>query len=130
MANATRFAATAQPSRQFRRGVLAHFERRLISERAKDGIIAARARGKHPGRHPLDPDKIAAAIQLVKAGLSPTAAARQLGLGRSTVYREINQAGVERDTRPSQPHVREKFYLPGIWKVLHAVLHSRCLANS
>ncbi len=75
---------------------IAHFERRLIAERTKDGIIAARARGKHPGRHPLDPDKIAAAIQLVKAGLSPTAAARQLSLGRSTVYREVNRAGVER----------------------------------
>jgi DNA invertase Pin-like site-specific DNA recombinase len=81
---------------------IAHFERRLIAERTKDGIIAARARGKHPGRHPLDPDKIAAAIQLVKAGLSPTAAARQLSLGRSTVYREINRAGVERGPQAIQ----------------------------
>jgi hypothetical protein len=32
----------------------------------------------------------------VKAGLSPTAAAKQLGLGRSTVYREVNRAGIER----------------------------------
>jgi hypothetical protein len=30
---------------------------------------------------PLDADKIAAALSLVKAGLSPTAAAKQLGLG-------------------------------------------------
>jgi DNA invertase Pin-like site-specific DNA recombinase len=44
-------------------------------------------RGKHPGRRPLDTDKIAAALSLVKAGLSPTAAAKQLKLGRSTVYR-------------------------------------------
>jgi len=65
-------------------GAIAHFERRLIAERTKDGIAAARARGKRPGRQPLDADKIAAAIKLVKAGLSPTAAARQLGLGRST----------------------------------------------
>jgi DNA invertase Pin-like site-specific DNA recombinase len=77
-------------------GAIAHFERRLIAERTKDGIAAARARGKRPGRPPLDADKIAAAIKLVKAGLSPTAAARQLGLGRSTVYREVNRAGVER----------------------------------
>jgi DNA invertase Pin-like site-specific DNA recombinase len=81
---------------------IAHFERRLIAERTKDGIIAARARGKHPGRHPLDPDKIAAAIQLVKAGLSPTTAARQLSLGRSTVYREISRAGVERGPQAIQ----------------------------
>ncbi len=77
-------------------GAIAHFERRLIAERTKDGIAAARARGKRPGRPPLDADKIAAAIKLVKAGLSPTAAATQLGLGRSTVYREVNRAGVER----------------------------------
>jgi len=35
-------------------------------------------------------------LSLVKAGLSPTAAAKQLGLGRSTVYREVNRAGIER----------------------------------
>ena len=77
-------------------GAIAHFERRLIAERTKDGIAAARARGKRPGRQPLDADKIAAALSLVKAGLSPTAAAKQLGLGRSTVYREVGRAGVER----------------------------------
>jgi DNA invertase Pin-like site-specific DNA recombinase len=60
----------------------------LIAKRTKDGIAAARAKGKHPGRRPLDADKIAAALSLVKAGLSPTAAAKQLGLGRSTVHRE------------------------------------------
>jgi len=77
-------------------GAIAHFERRLIAERTKDGIAAARAHGKHPGRQPLDADKIAAALKLVKAGLSPTAAAKQLGLGRSTVYREVSRAGIDR----------------------------------
>ena len=82
-------------------GAIAHFERRLIAERTKDGIAAARARGKHPGRQPLDADKIAAALKLVKAGLSPTAAARQLGLGRSTVYREVRRAGIDRLPHPA-----------------------------
>jgi amidohydrolase len=77
-------------------GAIAHFERRLIAERTKDGIAAARARGKRPGRRPLDPEKIAAALGLVEAGLSPTVAARQLGLGRSTVYREVGRAGIAR----------------------------------
>ncbi len=81
-------------------GAVAHFERRLIAERTKDGIAAARARGKHPGRQPVDTDKIAAALKLVEAGLSPTMAARQLGLGRSTVYREMALAGVQRPARP------------------------------
>ena len=75
---------------------IAHFERRLIAERTKDGIAAARARGKLPGRRPLDPEKASAALKLVEAGVSPTEAARQLGLGRATFYREMALAGVRR----------------------------------
>ncbi len=79
-------------------GAIAHFERRLIAERTKDGIAAARARGKRPGRQPLDADRIAAALKLVEAGLSPTAVARQLKLGRSTVYRELARTAVQRSS--------------------------------
>ena len=74
-------------------GAIAQFERRLIVERTKDGIAAARAKGKVPGRQPVDADKVQAALNLVQAGLSPTKAASQLGLGRSTVYREVAAAG-------------------------------------
>jgi DNA invertase Pin-like site-specific DNA recombinase len=74
-------------------GAIAHFERRLIAERTKDGTSAARAKGKRPGRKPVDAEKVRAALKLVDAGLSPTAAAKQLGLGRSTVYREMSLAG-------------------------------------
>jgi DNA invertase Pin-like site-specific DNA recombinase len=77
-------------------GAIAHFERRLIAERTKDGIAAARARGKRPGRLPVDLDKVQAALKLVAAGMSPTTAAHQLGLGRSTVYREVAAAGITR----------------------------------
>lgn len=67
-------------------GAIAHFERRLISERTKDGIAAARTKGKRPGRQPLDMGKVDAAIKLVEARVSPTEAAKQLGIGRSTIY--------------------------------------------
>ena len=77
-------------------GAIAHFERRLISERTKDGIAAARAKGKRPGRQPLDMARVEAAIKLVEAQTSPTEAARQLGLGRSTVYREMQRLGINR----------------------------------
>ncbi|MBL7589931.1 recombinase family protein, partial [Escherichia coli] len=77
-------------------GAIAHFERRLIAERTKDGIAAARATGRRPGRQPIDPDNVGAALKLVQAGLSPTEAARQVGLGRATVYREMALAGVAR----------------------------------
>jgi DNA invertase Pin-like site-specific DNA recombinase len=77
-------------------GAIAHFERRLISERTKDGIAAARARGKHPGRQPLDVAKVEAAIKLMEAGIPPAEAAKQLGIGRSTIYREMRRLGVRR----------------------------------
>jgi DNA invertase Pin-like site-specific DNA recombinase len=77
-------------------GAIAHFERRLISERTKDGIAAARAKGKQPGRQPLDQGKVEAVIKLVESSVSPAEAAKQLGLGRSTVYREMRRLGVQR----------------------------------
>ena len=62
-------------------GSIAHFERRLISERTRDGIAAARKRGRTPGRPPLDPETVSAAEKLIAAGLSPARAAKQLGIG-------------------------------------------------
>jgi len=70
-------------------GALAQFERRLIAERTRDGLANARTKGRRPGRPPLDPDKREAALLLVQSGMSPTKAARQIGLGRSTLYREL-----------------------------------------
>lgn len=68
-------------------GAIAHFERRLISERTRDGIAAARKRGKIPGRPKLDAETVSAAQKLIKAGLNPGQAAKQLNIGRSTAYR-------------------------------------------
>ena len=72
-------------------GAIAHFERRLISERTREGLAAARRRGSRPGRPPLDPEKAAALRKLADAGMTPGKAARQLGIGRSTAYRIIRQ---------------------------------------
>lgn len=68
-------------------GAIAHFERRLISERTKDGIEAARAQGRPPGRPPIDPETVLALRNLVAAGMTAGQAARQLGIARSTAYR-------------------------------------------
>ena len=68
-------------------GAIAHFERRLISERTRDGIAAARKRGKTPGRPRLSTETVSAVQKLVKAGMTPGQAAKQLGIGRSTAYR-------------------------------------------
>jgi DNA invertase Pin-like site-specific DNA recombinase len=80
----------------------AECERRLAAERAQGEIAAAMAHGKRRGRPPLDADKITAALKLVESGLSPAAAARQLRLGRSTIYREVSRAGIERASSPSR----------------------------
>ena len=65
-------------------GAIAHFERRLISERTRDGIAAARKRGRPPGRPRLDPETVSAAQKLIEAGLSPARAdrAHEQGLTR------------------------------------------------
>ena len=70
-------------------GAIAHFERRLIAERTKEGIIAARLRGKKPGRPILDKEKLDSALKLITSGVSPTNAAKQLQIGISTLYREL-----------------------------------------
>jgi len=48
-------------------GAIAHFERRLISGRTKDGIKAARAKGRNPGRPPLEAETVLALQNLAQA---------------------------------------------------------------
>lgn len=74
-------------------GAIAHFERRLISERTKDGIAAARAQGRLPGRPPLAAETVRALHNLVAAGMTAGQAAKQLGIARSTAYRLIKETG-------------------------------------
>lgn len=89
-------------------GAIAHFERRLIAERTRDGLRAAAARGRLPGRPRLDTEKLQAAYALVDAGLSPVLASRQLGIGRSTLYRalaarrDLPEAGRPRGVRAGE----------------------------
>ena len=73
-------------------GALAQFERRLIAERTRDGLAAARARGARPGRPPADPARLDAGLRLVASGLGPAEAARRVGVGRSTLYRALAAA--------------------------------------
>ena len=73
-------------------GAIAHFERRLISERTKDGLASARKHGRTPGRPPLQPATISALQDLVGAGKSVSQAAKHLGIGRSTAYKVIRNS--------------------------------------
>ncbi len=71
--------------------MIAYFERRLIAERTREGIESARIKGKRLERPSLQEEKLDAAFKLVEAGISPAEAAKQLGLGRSTLYREMQK---------------------------------------
>jgi len=73
-------------------GAIAHFERRLISERTKDGLATARKHGRTPGKPPLQEEKISALQDLVSAGKSVSQAAKHLSIGRSTAYKAIKNA--------------------------------------
>ena len=74
-------------------GAIAEFERALITERTTAGISAARKRGVKLGRRKaLTPAQIKHARSLISAGESPTAIARSLKVGRSTLYRALEGA--------------------------------------
>ena len=73
-------------------GAIAHFERRLIAERTRDGIAAARRRGRNPGRTPLSGETVTAAKKLIATGITAGQVAKHLGIGRSTAYRIAQHA--------------------------------------
>lgn len=78
-------------------GAVAEFERSLIRERQAEGIAAAKARGEYAGRggrpRALTPEQIAEARQRLAAGASKSQTARSLGVGRSSLYRALGEAG-------------------------------------
>ncbi|MDR4191009.1 recombinase family protein [Bacillus pseudomycoides] len=70
---------------------IAQFERDLTSERTKEGIMAAKKRGKYPGRPKTDEEKVNYALYLIEQGTNRTDAAEKAGISRMTLYRKIQQ---------------------------------------
>lgn len=70
---------------------IAQFERDLTSERTKEGIMAARKRGKFPGRPPIDNKKLNYAFYLMEQGITLTEAADKAGVSRMTLYRKMKK---------------------------------------
>jgi DNA invertase Pin-like site-specific DNA recombinase len=67
-------------------GALAQYERSLIKERVLAGLEAAKRTGRVGGRpRKLDAERIDAARSLLATGLSVSAAARSIGVPRSTL---------------------------------------------
>jgi DNA invertase Pin-like site-specific DNA recombinase len=71
-------------------GVFAEFETNLRRERQLEGIAVAKARGAYKGRkRSIDETGVR---RLRSQGLGPTEIARQLGIGRASVYRALARA--------------------------------------
>jgi DNA invertase Pin-like site-specific DNA recombinase len=68
-------------------GSVAQFEREMMLERQRDGIAKAKADGRYKGRAPTAKSKAATVRELRARGLGASEIARQVGIGRASVYR-------------------------------------------
>lgn len=69
----------------------AQFERDLNSIRTKDGLEAARARGRFGGRPPMNKDKIEMALKMYESkDFTLEEIRRATGMSKTTIYRYIN----------------------------------------
>lgn len=67
---------------------LAQFERDVIAERTKEGLKAARSRGRKGGRPRCDQHKLQQALKLYEAGQHTVAEIEELtGIKKATLYR-------------------------------------------
>jgi len=71
-------------------GSFAEFERALIRERQREGIVLAKQRGAYRGRkRALNSDQIAELKRRVMAGEQKTLIARNFGISRETLYQYL-----------------------------------------
>ena len=71
-------------------GAVGAFERELMLERQREGVARAKALGKYKGRKPTARAKSAEVKALKAEGVRPVDIARQLGIGRASVYRVLS----------------------------------------
>jgi DNA invertase Pin-like site-specific DNA recombinase len=74
-------------------GAFAEFERALILERQREGIVAAKQRGAYTGRKPaLSAEQAQQLRQRAAAGERKSALAAEYGISRETVYAYLRPA--------------------------------------
>ena len=71
---------------------IAQFEREVMLSRQREGIAKAKSEGKYKGRAPTARAKSGEALSLLLSGVRATDVAKQLGIGRRSVYRIIEAA--------------------------------------
>lgn len=74
---------------------VAQFEREIMLERQREGIAKAKSEGKYKGRAPTARAKSAEVEELLKQGLGASEVAKKLGIGRASVYRVADVAGIK-----------------------------------
>ncbi len=73
-------------------GALGQFERDLIQERTRAGLVAAAARGRKGGRKPVVVgDKLQRARTMVANGLTVREAATRLKVGKTALYEALRE---------------------------------------
>ena len=71
---------------------LGQFERDLIRERTKAGLVAAAARGRNGGRKPVVTDeKLRRAREIISRGLTVREAAVRLKIGKTALYEALRK---------------------------------------
>jgi DNA invertase Pin-like site-specific DNA recombinase len=71
-------------------GAVAEFERSLISERQKEGVQIAKAKGAYKGRkQEMSAERIAEIQRRVKEGEPKAQIAKSMGISRDTLYRYL-----------------------------------------
>ena len=68
-------------------GSVAQFEREILLERQREGIEKAKREGRYRGRKPTARMKAEQIKNVLGAGMKPSQVARQLAIGRASVYR-------------------------------------------
>jgi DNA invertase Pin-like site-specific DNA recombinase len=71
-------------------GVFAEFETNLRKERQLEGIAKAKLDGRYKGRKPSVNSELVNKLKL--AGKTPTQIAKELNIGRASVYRALSEA--------------------------------------
>ncbi|HDZ45493.1 MAG TPA: recombinase family protein [Halomonas sp.] len=74
-------------------GAFAEFERSLIGQRRKEGLEAARKRGKQIGRRKsLSDEDLCEIAQKLSKGVSKSDLAKEYGVSRTTLYAALNKS--------------------------------------
>lgn len=84
-------------------GAIAQWERAMMLERQREGVAKAKAAGKYRGRAKTARAKSGDVEAALRAGEAPSEVARRLSIGRSSVYRIMDDLGIRRVSTVETP---------------------------